>query len=147
MKLDYQIVYSDRKTVSLTVERDSSVVVRAPKGLSEEKIHQAVESKKLWLYEKINHKQKYPSQTARKEFVSGETLLYLGKNYRLEVTNDEVHPARELEEIGDRRDHVVEEEAREQRRLLGRVPLAKRALDFRPRLVAPGTADAATRKP
>lgn len=90
MKLDYQIVYSDRKTVSLTVERDSSVIVRAPKGLSEEKIRQAVESKKIWLYEKINHKQKYPSQTARKEFVSGETLLYLGKNYRLEVTSNEV---------------------------------------------------------
>lgn len=90
MKLDYQIVYSDRKSVSLTVGRDSSVVVRAPKGLPEEKIHQAVESKKLWLYEKINHKQKYPTQVHRKEFVSGETLLYLGKNYRLEVTNDEV---------------------------------------------------------
>lgn len=91
MDLDYNIVYShQRKTVTLSVERDKTVLVRAPIGLSEEKIHQAIESKKLWLYEKINHTQKYPDKITRKKFVSGETLLYLGKNYRLEITDDQV---------------------------------------------------------
>ena len=89
MDLDYRTVYSQRKTIGLTVERDRSIVVRAPVGTSDEAIRQAVESKKLWLYEKTNHSQKYAPQPARKEFVTGETLMYLGRYYRLQVTDDE----------------------------------------------------------
>ena len=89
MQLNYQIVYSDRKTITISVERDRSVVVRAPKGTSEEKIQTIVESRKLWLYEKINHAQKYPPLPARKEFVTGETIMYLGRYYRLEITKNE----------------------------------------------------------
>lgn len=88
MDLEYKVIYSDRKTLSLIVERDRSVVVRAPKGMTEEHIHQVVEEKRLWLYEKMKHPAKYPLQTVRKEFVSGETLLYLGRNYRLELTDE-----------------------------------------------------------
>ncbi len=84
MDLDYRVVYSKRKTIGLTVERDRSIVVRAPIGASDEAIRQAVEAKKLWLYEKVNHSQKYPPQPVRKEFVTGETLMYLGRYYRLE---------------------------------------------------------------
>lgn len=89
MEIDYRVIYSQRKTIALLVERDRSVVVRAPIGASEEAIRQTVESKKLWLYQKINHAQKYPPQPVRKEFVTGETLLYLGRHYRLEVTDDD----------------------------------------------------------
>lgn len=89
MQLDYQIVYSNRKTITITVERDRSVVVSAPIGMSPERIKELVESKKLWLFEKINHIQKYPSQVLRKEFVTGETIMYLGRYYRLEITGED----------------------------------------------------------
>lgn len=88
MELDYRVIYSKRKTITLAVERDRSIVVRAPIGTPEEKIRQAVEDKKLWLYEKVNSKRKYPPQPLRKEFVTGETIPYLGRNYRLEITED-----------------------------------------------------------
>lgn len=89
MQLDYRIVYSERKTIGLAVERDRSIVVRAPVGASEDAIRQAVEAKKLWIYQKLNHIQKYPVRPVRKEFVTGETLLYLGRHYRLEITDDD----------------------------------------------------------
>ena len=89
MQLDYQIIYSKRKTIAITVERDRSIVVRAPVGVSTEKIRQVVESRKLWLYEKINHAQKYPPQPIRKEFITGETIMYLGRYYRLEIKDDD----------------------------------------------------------
>ena len=90
MKPALRIIYSQRKTVSLAVERDASVVVRAPQGTPEEKIHRAVAAKKLWLYQKVNHAQKYPLTKSRKEFASGETILYLGRNYRLQVSNEDI---------------------------------------------------------
>jgi len=89
MKLDYEVIFSKRKTITLSVERDRTIVVRAPVGTSEEMIRQAIEAKKLWLYEKVNHQQKYPPQPIRKEFVTGETILYLGRNYRLEITDSD----------------------------------------------------------
>jgi predicted metal-dependent hydrolase len=90
MKLNYTVVYSKRRTLSLIVERDGAVVVRAPLGTSDTSIRRVVEAKRLWLYEKTNHKQKYPAYATRKEFVAGETLLYLGRNYRLDLTNDDM---------------------------------------------------------
>ena len=89
MDVAYRVVYSNRKTISLIVERDRSITVRAPVGASADAIQKAVEAKKLWLYQKINHPQKYPTNPVRKEFLTGETLLYLGRHYRLEVTDDD----------------------------------------------------------
>lgn len=87
MKQDYQIVYSDRKTLSIIVERDRSILVRAPKGMSAEQIRKKVDEKKLWIFEKTRHPQKYPPEPVKKEFITGETVLYLGRNYRLEITD------------------------------------------------------------
>lgn len=88
MDITYDIIYSKRKHITLSVERDRSVVVRAPIGTSEEAIRQAVEARKLWLYEKLRHQQKYPEHPDHKEFVTGETLFYLGQPYSLELTDD-----------------------------------------------------------
>jgi predicted metal-dependent hydrolase len=91
MELNYKVVFSKRKTLTITVERDRSVVVTAPEGTSPEKIQQIVESRKLWIYEKTRHHQKYSPlpHPPGKELVSGESLPYLGRQYRIELTEDE----------------------------------------------------------
>src|SRR5690606_28854277 len=89
MVIEYQIKYSNRKTLNISVERDRSIVVRAPHYLTADKIDKIVQSKRQWIKEKLNHSQKYPLVTENKEFVSGETLMYLGKNYQLLVVAEE----------------------------------------------------------
>lgn len=91
METDYKIIFSRRKTLMLTVERDRSIVVTAPLGTSQEAIHQAVESRKLWLYEKTRHAQKnfLPPHPPGKEMVSGESVSYLGRYYRIEFTDSD----------------------------------------------------------
>jgi predicted metal-dependent hydrolase len=88
MSLEYSVIYSPRKTLRITVERDRSVIVRAPNGTAQEKIEAVVEKKKLWIYEKTRHAQKHSGLPEEKEFISGATILYLGKNYRLEVVSE-----------------------------------------------------------
>lgn len=88
MKLDYKIQYSNRKTLNISVERDRSIIVRAPENLSEARIEEIVQSKRNWIKDKINHAQKYPVDFKAKEFVSGEALLYLGRNYQLLVIDE-----------------------------------------------------------
>lgn len=90
MKLKYQIKYSNRKTLNISVERDRSIIVRAPHHLTPEKIEEIVQSKRQWIKEKLNHAQKYPLVLESKEFVSGETLMYLGRNYQLLIIDEEI---------------------------------------------------------
>lgn len=89
MNFEYSITYSDRKTVSIVVERDRSVVVRVPVNTDTATIEAIVEKKKRWISEKIGHYQKYPSPVPQKEFVSGESLLYIGKPYQLYVLEED----------------------------------------------------------
>lgn len=88
MSVEYQIIYSKRKTISIIVERDRKIVVRAPLNTKEEVIKREIEKRKRLLLAKINHNQKYPVSDASKEFVPGESLLYLGRNYKLYVAED-----------------------------------------------------------
>lgn len=90
MNIDYKLIYSKRKTLNISVERDRSIIVRAPINTSKEKIDEIIEKKKLWLFDKIKHGKKYPEHKNQKEFVSGETLLYLGKNYKLNIIEKEI---------------------------------------------------------
>ena len=88
MELTYTIQRSPRRhRVTITVERDRSVVVHAPEGTSDERIRQVVESKRQWIYEKTNHPQKYRNlpHPPGKELVNGESVLYLGRQYRIEI--------------------------------------------------------------
>lgn len=96
MELNYTIVYSKRKTLNITVERDRSVIVRAPEGTDPQKIRHAVESKRLWIYEKIRHPQKYSGipHPPGKELVSGESMLYLGRNYRIDIVEGDYEGVR-----------------------------------------------------
>lgn len=89
MVIEYQIKYSNRKTLNISVERDRSIVVRAPHYLTADKIDKIVQAKRQWIKEKLNHSQKYPLVSESKEFVSGETLMYLGKNYQLLIVEEE----------------------------------------------------------
>jgi len=86
--LEYTVQRSaKRRNLTITVERDRSVVVHAPEGISDVKIRQVVESKRQWIYEKTGHPQKYRDlpHPPGKELVSGESALYLGRQYRIEV--------------------------------------------------------------
>ena len=91
MELDYTIKRSPRRRkLAITVERDRSVVVHAPKSATDEKIRAIVESKRQWIYEKISHTQKYAlPHPPGKELVNGESALYLGRQYQIEITTRE----------------------------------------------------------
>jgi predicted metal-dependent hydrolase len=88
MNLDYEVIYSNRQRLQISVERDKSVIVRAPEGTSIEKIEAALEKKKLWIYEKTRHPQKYREAKRVRDYIPGTSILYLGKEYKLDFVNE-----------------------------------------------------------
>lgn len=88
MELVYTIQRSSRRRrLTISVERNRKIIVRAPEGISDEKIRKTLETKRQWIYEKISHPQKYQDlpHPPGKELVSGESALYMGRLYRIEV--------------------------------------------------------------
>ena len=111
MNLDYTIKYSARrKKLTITIERDRSMVVNAPEGTSPERIQQIVESKKQWIFEKTRHAQKYNDlpHPPGKELVPGESMLYLGRNYRIEIVDGQ------QENVSFRNKFLISKQARGQ---------------------------------
>jgi predicted metal-dependent hydrolase len=89
MELNYKIVRSPkRKKLTITVERDRAIIVHAPEGTSEEAVRQVMDAKRQWLLAKLRHPQKYQIRrhAPGKEVVNGESAPYLGRDYRIEVT-------------------------------------------------------------
>ena len=91
-QLDYKIVRSSkRKKLTITVGRDRAVVINAPEGASDETVRRAVDAKRQWLFEKLRHPQKYVARihAPGKELVSGESMLFLGHSYRIELIDSD----------------------------------------------------------
>jgi predicted metal-dependent hydrolase len=83
MNLQYEVIRSARKSIGITVERDRRVIVRAPHEASDQSVSAAVASKRFWIWQKLRDPNKYPDPLPAKEFVTGETLLFLGQPYTL----------------------------------------------------------------
>ena len=49
----------------------------------------AVANKRLWIWQKLRDPHKYPVPAPHKEYVTGETFLYLGQHYGLTLTKGE----------------------------------------------------------
>ena len=61
MPFPYQLIRSSRKTVSLEIKPDGSILVRAPRRLSDRAIREFVASKEHWLREKLRKYENRPS--------------------------------------------------------------------------------------
>lgn len=74
-----------RKTLSIFIERDGSVRVLAPQYVSDERIEEAVQSKQYQIFSKLAKWKELNQGKINREFVNGQSYLYLGRNYRLSI--------------------------------------------------------------
>ncbi|MDP4092139.1 MAG: SprT family zinc-dependent metalloprotease [Bacillota bacterium] len=82
---NYEIIRSKRKTVSLAVEPDGKLVVRAPLRIPLSYIKEIVENKRNWIEKKQQLAKIQSSVYKEKEFIEGESFLYVGKEYKFHV--------------------------------------------------------------
>ena len=80
-----RIIRSKRRSIALIIERDGSLVVRAPLQTSDETIRHLVESKADWIKATQEKARRLGPAPVRKKFVEGEEFWYLGQAYRLEI--------------------------------------------------------------
>lgn len=87
--ITFNLIYRKRKTMSIEVETTGEVTVIAPVGTSTYDIIERVKSRAGWIVSK-QYESKFINDTKiNREAVSGESYMYLGRNYCLDVILDE----------------------------------------------------------
>ena len=87
--ITFNLIYRKRKTMSIEVETTGEVTVIAPVGTSTDDIVEKVKSRAGWIVSK-QYESKFINDTKiKREAVSGESYMYLGRNYSLDIRVDE----------------------------------------------------------
>lgn len=88
--IDYDLLPgTERKTTDIVIERDGRVAVRPPAHLSPEQVDAVVHSKRMWIYRSLAEWRDLNASATAREWVSGETFLYLGRSHKLELVKDQ----------------------------------------------------------
>ena len=90
LEIPYRYSYSTRKTLSVSVHPDLSVTVKAPNGVSVEKIRAFVHRRAGWIRKAWRDFEPYLPKQPQRRYISGETHRYLGRQYRLKIERGRV---------------------------------------------------------
>lgn len=85
MEYDVNIVRKKVKNFNLRVKPNLEVILSVPLYSSETEIRNFISQKEKWIVEKLNYFSQLNLLLKPKEYVSGESLLYLGNAYVLKV--------------------------------------------------------------
>lgn len=81
----YTLMLQKRKALSLTVQPNMKIILKAPSGVTQERIDIFLKRKCMWLNKQLNFFKKYQKIIYKREYISGESFLYLGRQYKLVV--------------------------------------------------------------
>lgn len=81
----FNIVYSNRKTLGISVLPNLSVIIKAPENTSKELIFKKVEKRASWIVEQKRYFLAFGPRRVEYLYKSGETHYYLGRQYLLKI--------------------------------------------------------------
>lgn len=91
--IEYALQRCERKTLAIHVYPNGSVVVDAPLTANEDAIATKVKKRAAWIYKQQLQFASYPPEMPERRYVSGESIRYLGRQYRLlikQATSEQV---------------------------------------------------------
>lgn len=87
--IEFDVVFRNRKTLSIQIEAPRKITVISPAGKSEDEILETVKSKSKWIIQKLFEIREMEYRKRSKQYVNGESFIYMGRNYSLQVIIDD----------------------------------------------------------
>lgn len=84
-KIKFAIIKSNRKSLSIAIQPDGNLLVKAPFFMSDSEILKWVKTKTGWIVRQRAKILEQQEMTQPKKYVTGEKFWYLGQEYELEV--------------------------------------------------------------
>ena len=83
---------AERRTTDIVIERDGVITVRSPRHMAPEQVDATVLSKRMWIYRNLADWKDLNASGVVREWVNGETFLYLGSSYQLQLVDEQDEP-------------------------------------------------------
>lgn len=83
--IDFRLEHSDRKSLGITVTPEMEVLIKAPIDTTLEKVKEKLRKKAPWIIKQQSFFLSFQPKTPERKYISGETHLYLGRQYRLQI--------------------------------------------------------------
>jgi predicted metal-dependent hydrolase len=83
--IEYELILMPRKTLAISVHPDLSVIVKAPEGTEPRQIEHKVQQRAAWIRKQQRQFEIFLPDVPPRQYVSGESHRYLGRQYRLKV--------------------------------------------------------------
>ncbi len=83
--IKYGLLFADKISLSITVYPDKTVFVRAPLNTPFDEIANRVRKRAIWILKQLDYFDRFQPLPTERKYVSGETHLYLGRQYRLKI--------------------------------------------------------------
>jgi len=87
-KIEYNLIKSKRKTITISVDSKGNILVKAPSRLTDEKVLELVKNKSSWIERKLLLVEKTVGRTRERQYVNDEIFYYMGKEYSLQLIDD-----------------------------------------------------------
>ena len=85
-EIDYKVIYSRRRSISISISPHNGVIVRAPKSVSPENIDKFVNEKSAWIKKHLNNYSGSVRINYGKKYTDGEYHFFMGKEHVLRLT-------------------------------------------------------------
>lgn len=85
----FEIKYKNRSSIGMSVDSYGNVEIQAPKGTSKERIIKVLEGNWELILEKLSEMKERLQGPQEKVYTPGESFLFLGKNYPIQIIQDE----------------------------------------------------------
>ncbi|MDA3885112.1 MAG: SprT family zinc-dependent metalloprotease [Candidatus Delongbacteria bacterium] len=86
--INYQLLFVQRKTMEIAVHPDNSIVVKAPEDTPIDTIELKLKKRARWILNQRKYFNQFIPKTPNKQFIGGESHLYLGRHYRLKILEE-----------------------------------------------------------
>lgn len=84
--IDFRVEFTNRKSLNITVTPELEVLVKAPKDTNIDKVKEKVRKKAPWIIKQQSFFLSFQPKTPQRKYISGETHLYFGRQYRLQIS-------------------------------------------------------------
>ena len=86
LRIPFRVEFGERRQLTIHVHPELWLEVLAPSGRDIDRVLKRVEARAGWIAKQWRYFQQYQPVSPPRQYVSGETHLYLGRQYRLKVT-------------------------------------------------------------
>jgi predicted metal-dependent hydrolase len=87
--ITFDLIYKKRKTLEIGIEPPDKIYVVAPIDTPEDIVLEKVKSRANWIIKKLFSFRDMEYRHINREFVNGESFMYLGRNYSLQIIKNE----------------------------------------------------------